>query len=306
MKDRREMRVLVTGGAGFVGTHLVKRLNDAGHDVISIDNAISEKHAIEQRYVWSDICNYKHLTKLRNIIEGIDIVYHLAARKDLQASHDQVIQYHNTNVIGSLNLLELCREVGVKRFVFASSSAVYAERSVSGHYDVSGHYNETSPADPMSPYGLQKLTIEKYCNLYSKYYGLDTVCLRYFNIYGPGTEEGVVPILLKQHKNNKPLTIFGSGENSRDFIHVDDVVNATILAGEHNSEHHGGVFNVASGNSTSINEIALAICKDDKKIKRLPAKSEISSICGTISKIKKTLSWEPATNVLNWLSNNEI
>jgi UDP-glucose 4-epimerase len=290
------MRVLVTGGAGFVGTHLVKKLSEARHDVISIDSAISEKHAIEQRYVWSDICSYKSLTKLRSIIEGIDIVYHLAARKDLQASHDHVIQYHNTNVVGSLNLLELCREVGVKRFVFASSCAVYGESCVSGYYD------ETSPTEPLSPYGLQKLTVEKYCKLYSKYYGLDTVALRYFNIYGPGTEEGVIPTLLKQHKNNKPLTIFGSGENSRDFVHVDDVVNATILAGEYNSEHYGDVFNVASGDSTSVNEIALAICKDDKKIKRLPSKPETSSVCGQISKIKKILDWNPTISIEDWLS----
>ena len=191
------MRVLVTGGAGFVGTHLVKKLSEARHDVISIDNEISEKHAIEQRYVWSDICNYGHLTKLRNIIEGVDIVYHLAAKKDLQASHDRVISYHNTNVVGSLNLLELCREVGVKRFVFASSCAVYGDTSPIGYY------KETTPTEPMSPYGLQKLTVEKYCKLYSQNYNVDTVILRYFNIYGPGTEEGVIPILLKQHKNKK-------------------------------------------------------------------------------------------------------
>ena len=290
------MRVLVTGGAGFVGTHLVKKLSEARHDVISIDSEISEKHAIEQRYVWSDICNYEHLTKLRNIIEGVDIVYHLAAKKDLQASHDRVISYHNTNVVGSLNLLELCREVGVKRFVFASSCAVYGDTSPIGYY------KETTPTEPMSPYGLQKLTVEKYCKLYSQNYDVDTVILRYFNIFGPGTEAGVIPTLLKQHKNNKLLTIFGSGENSRDYVHVDDVVRATILAGEHNTEHYGNIFNVASGDSTSVNEIASIICKNDKKIQKLPSKLEASSVCGQISKIQKILGWEPTNNVLDWLS----
>jgi len=290
------MRALVTGGTGFIGTHLVKRLNEAGHDVISIDSEISEKHATEQRYVWSDICNYTHLTKLRNIIEGIDVVYHLAAKKDLQASHNNVISYHNTNVVGSLNLLELCREVGVKRLVFASSSAVYGESDLDS-------YSETSPTEPLSPYGLQKLTVEKYCKLYSECYGLDTVCLRYFNVFGPGTKEGVVPILQKQHKNNKFLTIFGSGENERDFVHVDDVINATILAGGYNSEHNGDVFNVAYGECTSINDIALAICGTGGKIDRLPKKIEAFSVSGNISKIKENLEWKPTIHVLDWLSN---
>ena len=290
------MRVLVTGGAGFIGTHLVKKLNDAGHDVISIDNTIDEKKFLEQEYLCLDICNYGHLTKLRSIIEGVDIVYNLAAKKDLQASHDRVIAYHNTNVVGSLNLLELCREAGVKRFVFASSSAVYGDSELDS-------YEETSPTEPLSPYGLQKLTVEKYCKLYSKYYGLDTACLRYFNIFGPGTEEGVVPILKNQHRNNKFLTIFGSGENERDFVHVDDVINATILAGEYNSEHNGDVFNVAYGECPSINDIALAICGTGGKINRLPKKAEAFSVRGNISKIKKNLDWRPTIHVLDWLSN---
>jgi UDP-glucose 4-epimerase len=188
--------------------------------------------------------------------------------------------------------------VGVKRFVFASSCAVYGDTSPIGYY------KETTPTEPLSPYGLQKLTVEKYCGLYSQNYGVDTVALRYFNIFGPETEAGVIPILQKQHKNNELLTIFGSGENSRDYVYVEDVVNATILAGEHNTEHYGNVFNVASGDSTSVNKIASTICKDNKKIKRLTLepKFEASSVCGQISKIKEILGWEPTTNVLDWLS----
>ena len=291
------MRVLVTGGAGFVGAHLVKKLNDAGHDVISIDNTLNEKKFIEQGYLCLDICNYDHLTKLRNIIDGVDIVYHLAAKKDLQASFQRTTLYHRTNVVGTLNLLELCKDAGVKRFVLASSCAVYGESSPTGYY------KEKDPVKPLSPYGLQKLVGEQYCQLYTKHHGVDTVSLRYFNIFGPGTNEGVIPILLNQHKNKKPLTIFGTGEHSRDFVYVDDVVDATILAGEHNTEHNGDVFNVASGDCVSINEIAFTICGTDKKVKRLPSKPEATFVCGNISKIKKVLKWRPKTDVLDWLSN---
>ena len=291
------MRVLVTGGAGFIGSRLVKKLSDAGHDVISVDNAVDEKKFIEQDYCCLDLSNYKHLAKLRNIIDGVDIVYHLAAKKDLQASFNSAISYHNTNVVATLNLLELCRDAGVKRFVLASTCAVYGETSATGIY------KEKTATEPLNPYGLQKLTAEKYCQIYSKHHGVDCVSLRYFNVFGTGTNEGVIPILLNQHKNKKDLTIFGTGEHSRDFVHVDDVVDATILAGEHNVEHNGDVFNVASGDCVSINEIAFSICGTDKKIKRLPAQPEAAFVRGNISKIKRVLKWKPKTDVLDWLSN---
>ena len=291
------MRVLVTGGAGFIGTQLVKKLSESGHDVISIDNTINEKKFFEQGYLCLDICNYDHLTKLRRIIEGVDIVYHLAAKKDLQASFQRTILYHRTNVVGTINLLELCRDVGVKRFVLASTCAVYGETSATGIY------REKIAPKPLSPYGLQKLTAEQYCEIYSKHHGVDCVSLRYFNVFGPGTNEGVIPTFLNQHKNKKPLTIFGTGEHSRDFVYVDDVVDATILAGEHNTEHNGDVFNIASGDCVSINEIAFSICETDEKIKRLTAQPEATFVCGNISKIKKVLKWKPKTDVLDWLSN---
>ena len=195
------------------------------------------------------------------------------------------------------NLLELCRDAGVKRFVLASTCAVYGETSATGIY------REKIAPKPLSPYGLQKLSAEQYCEIYSKHHGVDCVSLRYFNVFGSGTNEGVIPILLNQHKNKKHLTIFGTGEHSRDFVYVDDVVDATILAGEHNTEHNGDVFNVASGDCVSINEIAFTICGTDKKVKRLPSKPEATFVCGNISKIKKVLKWRPKTDVLDWLSN---
>ena len=120
------MRALVTGGAGFIGSRLVKKLSDAGHDVISIDRTIDEKKFLEQEYLCLDISNYKDLTKLSTIIEGVDVVYHLAGKKNIQECFDRIFYYHNANVVTSLNLLQLCVDKGVKRFVFASSASVYS------------------------------------------------------------------------------------------------------------------------------------------------------------------------------------
>jgi len=290
------MRVLVTGGTGFIGSRLVKKLDKAGHDVISIDRSLDSTIFEEHNYVLADLCNQSDLTKLRYKLDGIDIVYHLAGKKNLQESFDRVLHYHNSNVVGSLNLLSLCEEAGVKRFVFASSAAVYSEP------DKTPIVSEDSPTDPASPYGLQKLTVEKYCKIYSQNTDLDTVSLRYFNLFGPETQSGVVGAMLNKHKNGEKLTIFGDGSNSRDFIHIDDVIDATIVAGEHNKAHNGEVYNVGSGEATSVNDIAFCICKDDENITRLPAQKEVSSICCSIEKITKNLGWKPSTNVLEWLS----
>ena len=146
------MRVLVTGGTGFIGSRLVKKLDKAGHDVISIDRALNSVNFQEYNYVLADLCNQSDLTRLRYKLDGIDVVYHLAGKKNLQESFDRVLYYHNSNVVGSLNLLSLCEDAGVKRFVFASSAAVYSEPDV----NLPIVTEDLSPTDPASPYGLQK------------------------------------------------------------------------------------------------------------------------------------------------------
>ena len=195
------MRALVTGGAGFIGSRLVKKLSDAGHDVISIDRTIDEKKFLEQEYLCLDISNYKDLTKLSTIIEGVDVVYHLAGKKNLQESFDRIFYYHNANVVTSLNLLQLCVDKGVKRFVFASSAYVYSEPD-------EPLVTEESAAEPASPYGLQKLTVENYCKIYSRKTDLDTVSLRYFNLYGPDTNQGVVGAMLNKDINKENINNF--------------------------------------------------------------------------------------------------
>ncbi len=305
------MRCIVTGGAGFIGSRLVSKLEQNGHEVFSIDNVIDEKNSGEYKYIWADICNPSYYQKILEVVRGTDVFFHLAAKKDVQASITNPVLYDTVNINGSLRMLELCAEVGVKRFVFASSCAVYGDTSHTGTY------SEKSLTVPVSPYGLQKLTVEKYCELYYKLNGMDTVSLRYFNVFGPDSDSGVINIFLEQHKSGKPLTIYGSGDNCRDYIHVDDIVNANIAAAEFPDEFKGDYFNVGSGKSYSTNDIASAIITKDKetrftgtrpgKIKELSKNveliGEISASRAEIEKIKKTLNWEPTINVLDWLSN---
>jgi UDP-glucose 4-epimerase len=200
-------------------------------------------------------------------------------------------------------MLELCADVGVKRFVFASSCAVYGDTSHTGNY------SEKSLTVPVSPYGLQKLTVEKYCELYYKLHKMDTVSLRYFNVFGPGSETGVIDVFLEQNKLGKPLTIYGSGENTRDYVHVDDVVNANIAAAGFPDEFMGDYFNVGSGKSYSINDIASAVIAKDAvtlgwgNVKHLSENIEASASCAEIGKIRKTLNWGPTIDVIDWISN---
>ena len=283
------MRCIVTGGAGFIGSRLVNKLEQLGHEVFSIDSVVDDKNAGEYKYIWADICNPNYYQKILEVVRGADVFFHLAAKKDVQGSIANPVLYDTVNINGSLRMLELCAEVGVKRFVFASTCAVYGETSHSGIY------SEKSLTIPISPYGLQKLTVEKYCELYYKLNGIDTVSLRYFNVFGPGSDTGVLDVFLEQHKLGKPLTIFGSGENRRDYVHVDDIVSANIAAAEFPDQFKGDYFNVGSGKSYSTNDIASAVIAKDTeslgfgKIKHLSENVEISASCAEIGKIRRTL-----------------
>jgi UDP-glucose 4-epimerase len=297
------MRCIVTGGAGFIGSQLVNKLEKLGHEVFSIDSIIDEKNSGEYKYIWADICDPNYYQKILEVVRGTDVFFHLAAKKDVQASIANPVLYDTVNINGSLRMLELCAEVGVKRFVFASSCAVYGDTSHTGTY------SERNLTVPVSPYGLQKLTVEKYCELYYKLHKMDTVSLRYFNVFGPGSETGVIDVFLEQNKLGKPLTIYGSGENTRDYVHVDDVVNANIAAAGFPDEFMGDYFNVGSGKSYSINDIASAVIAKDAvtlgwgNVKHLSENIEASASCAEIGKIRKTLNWGPTVDVLDWLSN---
>jgi UDP-glucose 4-epimerase len=223
------MRALVVGGAGFIGSNLVDGLIKDNHIVAVWDNLLTGKRNNvnpKAHFINCDIAgNYDDIKVLMSKFKP-DVVFHLAAMARVQPSIDNPIEYHNVNVNGTLNMLNLCVECGVKRFVFSSSSSVYGDAE-------QVPTTEECELNPMSPYALHKLMGEQYCKLFSKLYGLETVCLRYFNVYGERQyTEGayclVMGVFAGHSLKGEPMTINGDGEQTRDFTYVGDVVDANI------------------------------------------------------------------------------
>jgi UDP-glucose 4-epimerase len=250
-------RALVTGGAGFIGSHLVQELVDRGVAVRVLDNLASgsvenlESCGKKIEFMEGDIRN---AVACRNACRGVDAVFHLAALVSVPQSVADPVQSDAINIGGTLNLLLAARDYQVKRFVFSSSSAVY------GDTDVLPTHERVLPM-PTSPYGVHKLTGEHYARNFTRLYGLETVCLRYFNVYGPRQNPrseyaAVIPKFLTRLLDGQAPTVFGDGEQTRDFCSVRDVVAANLLAAETmNAEAVGGVCNIASGKRISLNEL---------------------------------------------------
>tara|TARA_Y100001973_G_C5176306_1_gene322161 strand:+ start:621 stop:1526 length:906 start_codon:yes stop_codon:yes gene_type:complete len=292
------MRALVTGGAGFIGSHLVDELIEDGHEVVVIDNlSTGEEKNINSKAEFHkiDICDM-HVKGLCSMFEGVDIVFHLAAKARVQPSIDNPVDFNETNVSGTLNMLQASVDYGVNRFVFSSSSSVYGGVK---HLPTS----EEHETNPMSPYALQKLIGEQYCRLFSQLYNLETVCLRYFNVYGDGMSlEGayklVIPVFTEQRLNGKPMTIRGDGEQRRDFTYVGDVVDANIRAGFYIHPIWGDVFNVGNGDNRSVNDIADLIGGDKVNVEPV---IEPRETLADNNKFKKTFNWKPTMKIEDWI-----
>jgi len=251
-------RVIVTGGAGFIGSNLVDKLIEQGKTVIVLDDLSTGKEEnINPRaqFIKVDISDQSKVRTgwFKTIMNGVDTIFHLAAMARVQPSIEQPVPFHDANVTGTHNLLVAARDAGVKRFVFSSSSSVYGNATVPTP--------EEHKMNPISPYALHKLIGEQYCKLFSTLYDIDTVSLRYFNVYGnrmnlEGAYRLAIPIFAKQILEDKPLTINNDGEQRRDFTYVDDVVNANILAAKSTSDLKGDVFNIGNGSNYSVNELA--------------------------------------------------
>ncbi len=292
------MAVLVTGGAGFIGSNLVEKLLELQHRVIVVDdfslgkeenlprnnNLLIHKKSIGDPNLFSLIKN-----------ESIETIFHLAALPRVQFSIQHPQETHEANVNGTLNLLQICKDLGIKRFIFSSSSAIY------GDQDTLPLVEEMKP-NPMSPYALHKLIGEHYCKLYNLLYRLETISLRYFNVYGrrqnpEGNYANLIPRSIMLFQKNQSPTIFGDGNQTRDFTFVSDVVEANILAASaHNSACFGEVFNIGSGRNISVNQVIHEIKKVSKSEKdpvyALPV-VEPRDTLADISKAKKLLAWEP-------------
>ncbi len=281
------MKYLVTGGAGFIGSHLVDRLIDLGHDVIVIDNLMLGKKEFVNKHAKFFKVDIRDLKKLKKIFKDVEVVFHLAADPRLQVSIEDPISTHDINVTGTLNVLLAAKESGVKKVIFSSSCAIYG--------DLPLPIKEESKQEPLSPYGLHKKMGEEYCRLFSELYNLETVCLRYFNVFGlrktaDGSYPMVIPIFLKQRLENKKLTIVGDGEQTRDYVYVSDVVEANIKAWQSDIKN-GECINIGMGRQVSVNEIAKLIGGESVNVAERPG--EMRAIQADNTKARELLGWEP-------------
>jgi UDP-glucose 4-epimerase len=286
------MKCVVTGGAGFIGSHLVDRLLIDGHDVVVIDNfaigrpenLASHSQSTRFRLVEADITD---LAAIRPLFDGIDWVFHLAALADIVPSIEQPIPYHRANVDGTVNVLEAARHANVKRFVYTASSSCYGIPDI---YPTP----ENAETRPMYPYALTKYLGEQCVMHWCKVYKLPAVSLRLFNVFGPrhrttGTYGAVFGVFLAQKLAGKPFTIVGDGEQTRDFTFVSDVADAFVTAAK--SSVSGEIFNVGSDNTYSVNRLVGLLGGDKVHIPKRPGEPDCTH--ADISKIKRVLHWTP-------------
>ncbi len=293
--------ILVTGGAGFIGSNLVDELIKQGDEVIIIDNLSTgkiENINPQAKFYHLDI---RDLSKIKPLFVGVDYVFHLAAFPRVQPSIKDPIITNDINLNGTLNVLMASRDAKVKKVVYSASSSAYGSQEKMP-------LSEDMPAHPISPYGLQKYMGELYCRLFSDIFNLATVGLRYFNVYGRRQdEEGayalVMGIFIRQRLNGEPMTIAGDGTNRRDFTAVADVVRANLLAAQSARVGKGEVINIGSGKNYSVNELAKMIggptVNTDSRI-------EPKETLADNSLAKKLLGWQPTVNLPEWLKEYKI
>lgn len=287
-KNIKKEKVVVTGGAGFIGSHITDALVDEGYEVHIIDNLSNgKKENINPKAVFhkADICDYK---KIASIFKGAKYVFHEAALPRVQFSIENPLESNDANVVGTLNVLVASKEAGVKRLVYAASSSAYGD-------PIKLPLIETMPANPKSPYGLQKYIGELYCRLFNQIYGLETVSLRYFNVYGPrNSSEGAYALVIakffKLLKEGKPLTITGDGTQTRDFTSVHDVVRANILAMKSEKVGTGEVINIGAGRNFTVNQVAELI---GGKSTHIAPRLEPHDTLASNALAKKLLGWTP-------------
>jgi len=291
------MKVLVTGGAGFIGSHLVDRLLEQGNEVIVIDDCSSGKESNlahqennpKLKFHKKDICD-KDIEKL---FKGVEVVYHVAAIPRVQYSIKYPKKTNRANIYGTLNILEACRKAGVKRVVYSASSSAYGDQDKLPLV-------ETMLPNPMSPYALQKLVGEHYMNIYYLVHGIKTISLRYFNVFGPrqdprGGYACLIPKSINLVLQGKSSEIYGDGEQTRDFTYVKDVVEANILAGKTtNKEAFGQVFNIGNNDNKSVNQVVKTIIGNRNiKPNYMPPVIEPHDTLADISKVSRILGWKP-------------
>ena len=295
------MKSLVTGGAGFIGSHLVDKLLEMGHEVVVIDSESAESN---EEFYWNDKAqNYKYdirdYEKTKPLYDGVDYVFHTAAEARIQPAILNPIEAVSVNCVGTVTVLQCAREAGVKKVIYSSTSSGYGFNEPPNE--------ETQRDDCLNPYSVSKVSGEKLCKMYNDLFGLKTVFFRYFNVYGErqplkGQYAPVIGIFLRQRAAGESLTIVGDGEQRRDFTHVSDVVSANVLAAtvDVDDENYGQLYNVGNGVNYSINEIANAISDNQTNIPPRIGESRVT--LANNDKLKQTFGWDPKVNLMKWIS----
>lgn len=312
-------KYLVTGGAGFIGSNIVKKILEQGDFVRIIDNfATGRKENIQEflgnpnfELLEGDITD---LEVAKKAVAGVDYVLHQAAINSVPRSIDNPLNTNNSNITGTLNMLLAAREAGVKKFVYASSSSVYGDNP-----ELPKH--EELPIKPVSPYALSKYAGERYSQIFWNMYGVPTVCLRYFNVFGPKQNphsqySAVIPKFIALLLKGEQPTVLGDGTQSRDFTFVENVVSANLLAAESSAEAHGQVFNIACGKEYSLNDMVKLISEyigvEAKPTYDSARKGDIMHTRADISKAEKVLGYKPLVDfaeglkrTVEWYKNHE-
>jgi UDP-glucose 4-epimerase len=302
------MKYLVTGGSGFIGSNLVDRLIDLGHDVVVIDNESSTTTETyytndKAKYYFADITDY---FKLKELYSGVDCVFHFAGQSSIRASMGHTVKTAYSDIYGTSVVLQCAKDNNVKKFVYASSGSVYGNNKLP--------HTETQVEDCLNLYSTSKIAGEELCKSYYKMFGIETIILRYFNVYGERqSKNGEFPSLFgtfeKQKEKQRPLTIFNNGEQKRDFINISDAIDATIIASTITipKEYIATPFNIGYGKNYSVKEIAkmykhYSINLEKENIPIYFSESDAKESLASIEKSKKVFGWRPKISLEEWMN----
>ena len=302
-------KIVVTGGAGFIGSHIAEKLAIDGHEIVIVDN-LDDYYSIdlkkrnieivlesgEASFINADVTNLKSMSEI--IDSTVDYVYHEAAQAGIRVSVEDPFKPNNVNVVGTLNVLKASLDANVKKVINASSSSVYGKVKYLP-------FDEQHPTQPVSPYGVSKLAAEHYCRVFYEVYGLPTTSLRYFTVYGPRMRPDLaISIFTQKMLNNEPITIFGDGEKTRDFTYIDDVVDANKRLLD-NTATDGKVLNIGSGNRISVNDLVenlSAIISAESEIKYTESqKGDAENTLADTNLGKELIGYEPGYDIANGL-----
>tara|TARA_B100001057_G_C22736343_1_gene905943 strand:+ start:172 stop:1083 length:912 start_codon:yes stop_codon:yes gene_type:complete len=293
------MKYVVVGGAGFIGSNLVNKLVEENHEVLVVDNFSTGKEEninAKSKVFRLDISDPSNSKDLVSLMTGADSVFLFAAKARVQPSIENPMEYEQNNTIGTLNVLKSANDAKVRRLVYSASSSAYGDSKILP-------LKESFPINPLSPYGAQKYYGEVLSRMFAQVYDIETVSLRYFNVYGErqniaGAYALVMGIFAHQRLNGQPMTIRGDGEQKRDFTYVGDVVNANILASQSKNIGKGEVINIGNGDNRSINQIAEMI--GGERVYVDPVVEPAETLADN-SLAKELLGWEPTQKIEDWV-----